>query len=210
MTVLPLAYLGSVQYYTKLCFTDCVVDVHEHYIKQSMRNRCTILAAGGPADLTVPVARTPNDAKLSVRDTRIDYSRRWQHRHWTSLESAYRASPYFDHYADSLAPFFEKRWDFLYDLNAGLTAWMLEKLGCGAELRFSDGYITPGAEGVDDLRHSLSAKPRLGRPDPAFRAEPYYQVFSDRMPFAPNLSAADLLFCEGPHALGHLKNCIAP
>ena len=34
--------------------------------------------------------------------------------------------------------------------------------------------------------------------DPAFAAESYFQVFSDRMPFAPNLSFADLLFAEGP------------
>jgi hypothetical protein len=34
-----------------------------------------------------------------------------------------------------------------------------------------------------------------------FVAEPYFQVFSDRMPFAENLSVIDLLMCEGPSAI---------
>ena len=34
-----------------------------------------------------------------------------------------------------------------------------------------------------------------------FVAEPYVQVFSDRMPFVENLSVLDLLLCEGPEAI---------
>ena len=49
-------------------------------------------------------------------------------------------------------------------------------------------------------------KPRLQRPDPAFRAAPYYQVFTERYPFAANLSIIDLLFCEGPDSTGILRN----
>ena len=41
--------------------------------------------------------------------------------------------------------------------------------------------------------------------DPAFHAESYFQVFSDRLPFAPNLSVADLLFAEGPDAAELLR-----
>ncbi len=205
--VLPLAYLGNVQYFTKLCFEDCVIDVHEHFVKQSLRNRCAILASGGAIPLVVHVVKTPNDRKCAVRDTRIDYSKRWRHTHWTSLVSAYRNSPYFDFYAERFEPFYTRRYEFLYDLNTELTALLLELLGSDARLRFSERYIPPSDE-IADFRGALSGKPRLHRPDPAFVPAPYYQVFADRTGFVPNLSAVDLLFCEGPHALQVLRDSL--
>ena len=41
----------------------------------------------------------------------------------------------------------------------------------------------------------------------ALIAEPYVQVFSDRMPFMANLSAVDLLFAEGPGRVSVLTRC---
>ena len=49
---------------------------------------------------------------------------------------------------------------------------------------------------ADDL--DLRPKNREGS---TFRAQPYYQVFSDRMPFAENISVLDLLLCEGVQAI---------
>ncbi len=209
MVVLPLAYLGNVHYFSKLCFADCMVDVHEHFVKQSLRNRCAILSADGVTNLTVNVVKMDNDDKRSVRETRIDYSKRWQHRHWLSLVSAYKGAPYFDFYADRFEPFYRRRFDFLFDFNRELTLLLLELLGSEATLRFSEKYIDPSPD-IEDFRSRLSEKPRLYRPDPHFSPKPYYQVFSDRMDFVPGLSVVDLLFCEGPHALEQIKNCITP
>ena len=36
---------------------------------------------------------------------------------------------------------------------------------------------------------------------PAVAAEPYIQVFADRMPFVADLSVLDLILCEGPAAI---------
>lgn len=207
MIVLPLAYLGSVQYFSKLCSgDDVVVDIHEHYIKQSLRNRCEILTAEGVTTLYVNIVKAPNEAKLSVKDTRIDYSKRWQHDHWNSLVSAYRNSPYFDFYAERFEPFYQKKYDFLFDLNSELIVLILELLGRNTPLKFSGKYIDPATPGITDLRHCLSSKPRLHRPDQNFHPVPYYQVFSDKYPFAPNLSIVDLLFCEGPGARKILRS----
>ena len=60
-----------------------------------------------------------------------------------------------------------------------------------------------------DFREVISHKPRLKRPDPTFSAPEYYQVFADRIPFAPNLSAVDLLFCEGPGAGRIIRESVA-
>ena len=65
---------------------------------------------------------------------------------------------------------------------------------------FSQTYVDAAA-GDTDLR------PKRRKEGPAFIAEPYVQVFSDRMPFQPNLSVADLLFAEGPEAVSVLRRC---
>ena len=70
---------------------------------------------------------------------------------------------------------------------------------------YSESYVQ-NPDPAEDFRDALSPKPRLQRPDPAFRAAPYYQVFTERYPFAANLSIIDLLFCEGPDSTGILRD----
>lgn len=205
MVILPIAYLGNLQYFSHLCRGNCIIDIHEHYIKQSWRNRCSILTAGGPVSLTVQVVHgsTPG---IPVCDIRIDYSKRWQHQHWGSIVSAYKKSPYFDHYADVLAPFYVKRYDFLVDYNLELTRKLLELLRIDEEPLISEYYLTASDKDID-LRTTLSPKPHFNRPDRQFRDVPYYQVFSEKFPYVPNLSVIDLLFCEGPQAKNVLFAC---
>ena len=47
MTILPLAYLPSVEYFAHLLCGGCVVDLGEHFVKRSERNRARILATDG-------------------------------------------------------------------------------------------------------------------------------------------------------------------
>ena len=204
MVILPSTYLGNVCYFSKLGFGECVIDIHEHYVKQSYRTRADILTANGPLALSVQVVHA--GGKIPVKDVRLDYSKRWQHQHWVSLVSAYRSSPYFDHYADLFAPFYERRYEFLLDLNCELTLTLLRALGLPEELKLSESYIVPAPDD-EDLRTSLSPKPQRRRPDSGFRAEPYCQVFSERFGFVPGLSVIDLLFCEGPDSGELLRIC---
>ncbi|WP_295936044.1 WbqC family protein [uncultured Alistipes sp.] len=199
MTILPLAYLPSVEYFAHLLRGECVVDLGEHFVKRSERNRTRILATDGVMDLTVHV-HNANRPRQQVRNVSIDYSKRWQHQHWGALVACYRSSPYFDFYAEHFEPFYRREYEFLADFNTGL----LERLCSLTRIpmpEFSDSYID-AAPGDLDLR------PKRKKADPAFVAEPYVQVFSDRLPFAPNLSAVDLLFCEGPAAVSVLTRCL--
>ena len=197
MTILPLAYLPSVEYFWHLSRGGCVVDLGEHFVKRSERNRARILATDGVMELTAHV-RHANRPGQPVGDVRLDYSKRWQHQHWGALVASYRSSPYFDHYAPLFEPFYRRSPEFLADLDLGL----LEVLCRQARIpmpELSERYVE-AAPGDTDLR----PKHREG---PAFIAEPYYQVFSDRMPFEANLSFADLLFAEGPEAVSVLARC---
>lgn len=199
MTVLPVAYLPSTASLTHLLKEECIVDLHEHFIKRSERNRARILTPDGTMELTAHVQRA-NRPRTPVCDLRLDYSKRWQHQHEKALLSAYRASPYFDHYWDLLEPFYRRRYEFLADYNLELTALLLKAMGMEERMpRLSERYVE-AEPGDCDLRPKKNG-------GPAFEAEPYVQVFSDRLPFAANLSAVDLLFAEGPSARAVLGRC---
>lgn len=197
MTLLPLAYLPSVSYFAHLLRGDCVVDLGEHFVKRSERNRTRILATDGVMELTAHVCHA-NRPRQPMRDVRLDYSKRWQHQHWGALVASYRSSPYFDYYAERFEPFYRREYDFLVDYNLGLleTLCTLSKVPMP---HLSETYVDP-RPGDLDLR------PKYPK-GPAFVAEPYFQVFSDRLPFAANLSFADLLFAEGPASVSVLGRC---
>ncbi len=190
MTILPITYAGDIGYYARLLREHCIIDVHENWVKQSMRNRQSIVCAAGVLTLSVNVCG--RGSRMLTRDVRIDYSKRWQHRHWNSIVSAYRNSPYFDFYESAFEPFYTRRFDFLIDLNLEYTHTVLKILGSDKEAGLSDGYISP-APGLVDLRDKKAQT--LCYPD---MLPPYTQVFSDRMPFAANMSILDLIFSEGP------------
>ncbi len=192
MTILPIAYMPSVEYVARLLREECVIDLGENYIKRSQRNRAQILSANGVMSLTVNVENA-NRPRQRIRDVRIDYSKRWQHQHWVSILSAYKSSPYFDHYAHLLEPYYKREWRYLADYNMEYTHTLLGLLGIDNKINISEKYVI-AQEGDLDLR----PKHNEGS---TFVAEPYFQVFSDRMPFEANLSILDLLLCEGPQAV---------
>lgn len=58
--LLPTAYFGPVGYWACLmAFPNIIIEAHEHYVKQTIRNRTTILSESGPLSLTVPVSPPP-------------------------------------------------------------------------------------------------------------------------------------------------------
>lgn len=197
MTILPAAYLPSIEYFAALLRGDCIVDLGEHFIKRSERNRARILAADGPMALTAQVHHADRP-RQPMREMRLDYSKRWQHQHWGALVASYKASPFFDHYAARFEPFYRREFEFLADYDLRL----LEMLCDAARTPMpavSERYVD-AAPGDLDLR----PKSKEG---PVFTTEPYVQAFADRMPFVANLSFADLLFAEGPASVAVLTRC---
>lgn len=189
MKILPLAYFGSLEWWREALSPDAVIDVGEHYIKQTCRNRTEIATADGRMSLTANVVKGASIHKCAVKDMRLDYSKRWQHQHAVAIRSAYKSSPYYDYYAHHFEPFFERRYDFLYDMNRELIETLLRIEGIEAPLRYSERYIVAGEGDVDLRGHNF-----LGvRESDA----PYWQVFSERVPFQSNCSLLDLLFNEG-------------
>ena len=147
--------------------------------------------------LTVQVGHADRP-RTPMRDVRIDYSKRWQHQHWGALVASYKGSPYFDYYADKLEPFYRREWRFLVDYDLALLQLLCELTGLPMP-PVSECYVEAAPDDLD-------LRPKRQK-DPAFAAEPYVQVFADRMPFVPDLSFIDLLFAEGPDAVSVLSHC---
>lgn len=192
MTILPSTYLPSVEHFAHILRGDYIIDIGEHFQKRSARNRATIMTANGLMQLTVNVCRA-NRPRTPMKSMEIDYSKRWQHQHWMAIVSAYKSSPFFDHYADYLEPLYAAEWGSLVEFNIALTELILKLVGQPAKLKISESYVD-AAEGDLDLRGKDAECSVV-------RFEPYVQVFADRHPFAENLSVLDLLFNEGPNSI---------
>lgn len=203
-TILSSTYFGPVQWYQKLAGSDTVyLEQHDHFIKQTYRNRCVIATTQGPQALTVPV-ESPQGLRIDkteLKDVRISDHGAWRHLHWQALQSAYGESPFFEFYADDLRPFFEKRWDFLFDFNLAITRKMCELLDIEPHIELTEAYM-PCPENAVDYRDAI--RPKHPLPDASFTPRPYYQVYQQKFGFLPNLSILDLLFNEGNEAVLYL------
>lgn len=205
--LLSTTYLGPVQFYTKfLLYDEVLIETRENYQKQSYRNRCIILSANGRLSLTIPV--TKDQRKVLTRDIRIDNTLEWQKNHWTSIESAYSASPFFEFFVDDFSPFYKRKYEFLLDFNLELQEVLLEHLEMDTPVKYTEEFHKAPPPDTDDYRDAIHPKRRMKKQDPDFRPAFYYQVFQDRYGFIPNLSIIDLLFNEGPNAENILKQSI--
>lgn len=201
--ILSTAYLGPVQYFSKLHRADSItIELFEHYVKQSFRNRCVIAGPEGSLPLTVPVEKVANHAP--IKDVKLSDHGNWQHLHWNAMQSAYMSSPFFEYYADDFAPFYERHFDYLCDFNEELMLLCCKLLDIDIEhkLKHSENYIMDAEDSID-YREKISPKVPFSL-DTDFEAKPYYQVFQERTGFVPNLSIVDLLFNMGPEGLLYL------
>lgn len=196
--VLAMTYFGPVQWYQKLNrYGTCIMERHDHFIKQTYRNRCVIATTQGTQALTVPT-ESYEGLKCETKDIRISDHGNWRHLHWNALQSAYGESPFFDFYADDLAPFFERKWSFLYDFNMEITAKICELIDIRPHIVPSETYVRPTDE-MRDFRDVI--RPKHPGEDDEFCPKPYYQVYKEKFGFLPNLSILDLLFNEGNESI---------
>ena len=196
ITLLSTAYLPPIEYILKCMQTPVMLEVCEHYIKQSYRNRTLIATANGVQALSIPVVHV--SSKMPILDVHIDYATPWQRLHWKTLDTAYNGSPYFLYFQDYIRPFYEKKYEFLFDYNLELMQVILKLFGKDFQPQRTSEFITDYTqmEDVEDFRNAIHPK-RCKEEGYPFPHKPYTQIFEDRIGFVPNLSIVDYLFNEG-------------
>ena len=192
------AYFPPVAYMARMAHIDsAAIEMKETFPKQTYRNRMEIMTAEGVRTLSVPTIRNNHSRTDEVL---IDYKERWNTIHLRTLDAAYAASPYYQYYRDDIEAILMRHYDRLVDLNAATLDWLLKRLKTACTTTLTEDYITAAEAGESDYRNAFTPK----RPYPTSNFKTYYQVFSDRQPFAPNLSALDLLANMGPESREYL------
>ena len=198
--ILPALYLPPIAYFRIIhaAALPVLLEQHEHYPKQTYRNRASIYGANGILDLIIPIKKGQL-FHTKMQDVQISYESDWQRLHWMSIQTAYRSSAYFEYYEDDFAQFYEKPYESLLAYNKAQLTLLLKLLRIEAEIRYTESYRKDYAADVD-FRQTIHPK----KPSPAGPAKPYYQVFASKHGFLPDLSIVDLLFNHGPQSKDYL------
>ena len=202
--LLSSAYFAPIQWYQKLNRYDvCLIEQHDHFVKQTYRNRCVIATVNGVQTLSIPIEKF-DDVKCEMKDVRISDHDNWRHQHWNALLSAYGESPFFEYYQDDIRPFYEKKWKFLYDFNMEITNTLCELLDIQPDIRPTEEFLPMDKTGKTALPYAdfrEVIRPKRPLADADFVPKPYYQVYEQKIGFQPNLSILDLLFNMGNESI---------
>lgn len=191
-------YFGEIPYFQELAKHNLVyVDLFERYKKQTWRNRTQILTGNGPLLLSIPVQRIHGKNTL-LKDALISKDSDWQKDHWKAIESAYMHAPYFFYYGDQIKKLIYANHTSLLDFNQQILLQLIKWLDLNIQIKQTSEFINIDPQ--KDYRVLLEKK------EFHQKADPYIQVFSDKLKFIPNLSIIDLLMNEGPLARNWIIN----
>ena len=192
-------YFPSISHYVAMVQSDAITfELEDNFQKQTNRNRMYIYSPNGLQMLNIPIKHS-KEAHQRTKDVKIEYDFNWQKQHFKSLDAAYRSSPYFEYFEDDFQPLFEKKHEFLIDLNFKAMEIISKCIGIPLVYNQTLEYFSNSEEHLD-FRH-LEKKKK----DVSLFSE-YTQVFDDKHGFINNLSILDLLFNEGRSAKEYLLN----
>ena len=191
MEIFPTCYFGSIAFYQKwVAAKRPVIELHEHFIKQTLRSRCEILGPNTIQTLSIPVKKTKGN-KSTIEEIEL-VSDGWQKIHLKSIETAYASSPFYEYYESELFELINFECVMLSDFNNNIHKRILNWLDFPAELFTTHSYL---------LNENYTLDYRLNSFDlDAKSFENYTQVFRAKDECVQNLSILDLILNQGPMA----------
>ena len=197
-TILSIHYLPNINWFQHFLFDENVIfDQHEHFVKQTYRNRCEILSANGKLPLIIPTKKREHKQPMHTIEIENDFA--WQKQHWEAIRSAYNSSPFFEHYEHHFQKFYHTEFKNLQEFNLELIKICLKLLKVEKKIILSDKYIVP-INNDKDLREIIHPKTKV-----ATELKPYLQIFVGKFPFVKNLSIIDVLFNHGNDAINKIR-----
>ncbi|MBP4140352.1 WbqC family protein [Flavobacterium sp. P4023] len=199
-TLIHPTYFPSISHFVAMAQADKITfEIEDNFQKQTNRNRTYIYSPNGILLLNIPIKHSKEN-RQKTKEIRIEPDFDWQKQHFKSLEAAYRSSPFFEFFEDDLRPLFEKKYEFLLDLNFEVLDIVFKCLRMKVEYNKTTEYFHQVDENnISDYRNLVEGKKDISE------FEKYTQVFDDKYGFLNNLSILDLLFNEGKYAMEYLK-----
>lgn len=200
MILLPTSYMAPAGYLSKVVFGNASLLINERFVKQTIRSRMHVLSPNGVQALVIPVVHD-NLNRSDSKDVRICYRSSWQRQHFRSLQAAYGKSAFWGFYEDDLKSIYEVRCEHLWEFNLSTIHFMCTAMGASVDFPIFEEFGEVVNRDVDQIGNHSSPEHMGSQPE-------YIQVFRDRFPFIPGLSALDLIMNLGPQSLWYLKGLL--
>jgi hypothetical protein len=194
-------YFSPISQYAQIIKSDTIFfEVEDNFQKQSYRNRCYIYNSNGKQLLNIPLKEKKGTSSLrkKTKDMLVDNNSHWQEHHLKSLQTAYRASPFYEFYEDDLLAIFNKKYTFLQDVNIDTYLFVTDALQISQQYSKTKEYEIITDKNDYRILADIKKQPKKSR-------DKYIQMFDNKHGYIDNLSILDLLFMEGPNAISYLK-----
>lgn len=201
MSLFIPTYFAPISQYTEIIKSDNVTfEMEDNFQKQSYRNRCYIYNSNGKQLLNIPLKEKKGTSSLrkKTKDMLVDNNSHWQEHHLKSLQTAYRASPFYEFYEDDLLAIFNKKYTFLQDVNIDTYLFVTDALQISQQYSKTKEYEIITDKNDYRILADIKKQPKKSR-------DKYIQMFDNKHGYIDNLSILDLLFMEGPNAISYLK-----
>ena len=207
-------YLPWLGFFKKMMNVELFVFLDDvQFRKKGWQNRNRIRINDGTTLLSIPV-HTHSYPKIN--EVTIDNEKNWSIRHKKSILYNYAKAPYFDEIKDFIESIFEKKFQYLVDLNTEIIKFVMNELEIKSKIVFSseleiskkgsdrvldickavgaDHYITGTFWAESNLRVEEFKKSNIDVEFQKFQHPTYKQIHGE---FIPEMSIIDLLFNEG-------------
>jgi len=207
-------YLPWLGFFKKMMNSEIFVFLDDaQFRKKGWQNRNRIRINDGTTLLSIPV-HTHSYPKIN--EVTIDNEKNWSIRHKKSILYNYARAPYFDEIKDFIESIFEKKFQYLVDLNTEIIKFIMNELEIKSKIVFSseleiskkgsdrvldickavgaDHYITGTFWAESNLRVEEFKKSNIDVEFQKFQHPIYKQIHGE---FIPEMSIIDLLFNEG-------------
>ncbi len=195
---IPTYFAPISQYAEMVKAEEIVFEVEDNFQKQTYRNRCYICSPNGKQSLNIPVKHLKTNDRKKTKDTLVENNFPWQAQHFKSLQAAYRSSPFFEFFEEDLLKIFDKKYQFLLDVNIDTFLFVCDALQIKDDFKKTSAYeINP-----ENSFRNLA----ISKTEHDYSFPKYTQNFENKHGFIYNLSILDLLFMEGGNAYDSLTN----
>lgn len=199
--LIELQYLPNIAYFAAITqFNEVTLEAHEHFEKQTFRNRTNFLSSQQVETLTVPLIGA--NKKINSKAILIDNSQLWTNKHWRTLKTCYGKAPYFEFFADEFYEVYARIHETLWELNLSFLTKCLRMMQIKLNITESDSYKKDVNENVIDCRSLINPK-KAQFLKKVYRIAEYNQSFGNT--FEANLSVVDLIMNEGPNSFNIIK-----